>query len=261
MSTRLPSNWGMNFTVGAVPVFKYLESQDVDEVGYTLRTASLMSGPEDHFDEFNLSDYELFGIRYLILPSGSRPPVPADEVAVAGPYALWTIPATGYVRVGTIAGALAADRMDLGARSVALLRSGLTESGDYLGIVFGQHGAALPPLPRPSRGRAAGTVTFENDDLEQGRVSASVAMRRPGVVVLSASFDDGWTATVDGRPRSTKMVGPALVATDVPAGTHTIAFRYEGYSGYPELFALSLLTVIAFAGADALRIRSIRSAP
>ena len=37
----MPSNWGEDFGVGAVPVFKYLESQDVDEVGYTLRTASL----------------------------------------------------------------------------------------------------------------------------------------------------------------------------------------------------------------------------
>ena len=36
----LPTNWGANFDVGIVPVFKYLESQDVDEVGYTLRTAS-----------------------------------------------------------------------------------------------------------------------------------------------------------------------------------------------------------------------------
>ena len=32
----MPSNWGQDFTVGAVPVFKYLESRDVDEVGYTL---------------------------------------------------------------------------------------------------------------------------------------------------------------------------------------------------------------------------------
>jgi len=31
-------------------------------------------------------------------------------MALAGPYALWTAPASGYVRVGTIAGTLSADR-------------------------------------------------------------------------------------------------------------------------------------------------------
>jgi hypothetical protein len=256
----MPSNWGMDFTVGAVPVFKYLESRDVDEVGYTLRTASLLTGPEDHFDEFNPSDYQLFGIRYLILPSGSAPPVSADEVAVAGPYALWTTSTSGYVNVGTIAGALTANRTDLGARSVPLLHSGLPESGDYLDIDFSGRPAKLPPLPRPSRQASAGNVTSESDNLEQGAVSATVTMRRPGVVVLSASFDDGWTATVDGRPAHTTMVAPALVATDVSAGTHTVAFRYRGYSGYPELFALCALTLAAFAGADATRRRRVGSA-
>jgi hypothetical protein len=53
----MPSNWGAAFTVGAVPVFKYLESRDVDEVGYTLRTASLMTDPEYYFDDGNPSDY------------------------------------------------------------------------------------------------------------------------------------------------------------------------------------------------------------
>jgi hypothetical protein len=251
----MPSNWGTDFTVGAVPVFKYLESRDVDEVGYTLRTASLMSGPEDHFDERNPSDYELFGIDYLILPTGSPPPVPADEVAVAGPYSLWTTPTTGYVHAGTFAGTLAADRTDLGAVNARLLRSGLASSGDFQEIFLGHRQATPPPLPQPSPGPSAGEVSSESDDLEQGVVSATVTMRRPGVVVLSASFDDGWTATVDGRPRQTRMVAPALVATDVPAGTHTVGFRYRGYSGYPELFVLCAVTLAAFAGAESARSR------
>jgi len=242
-----PSNWGAGFTVGAVPVFKYLESADVDEVGYTLRTASLMTGPEDHFDELDPSDYALFGIRYLILPAGSSPPVPAQLVATAGRYALWTTENGGYVHAGTIVGSLAADRTNLGARTAALLRSRLAESGDYLKIAFGERGRADPALPHPSRKAAGAELTSETDDLEQGAVTATVTMRRPGVVVLSASFDDGWTATVDGHRRPTTIVAPALVATDVPAGTHTIAFRYRGYSGYPELFALCALTLAAFA--------------
>ena len=101
----MPSNWGADFTVGAVPVFKYLESRDVDEVGYTLRTASLMTDPEYYFDERNPSDYRLFGIHYLIVPTGSRPPVPARLELRAGPYSLWTLPgAGGVLHAGTIVG-------------------------------------------------------------------------------------------------------------------------------------------------------------
>lgn len=242
-----PSNWGADFRVGAVPVFKYLESRDVDEIGYTLRTASLMTGPEDHFDELDPSDCVLFGIRYLILPSGASPPIPAQLVATAGPYALWTTQTGGYVHAGTIVGSLAADRANLGTRTAALLRSRLAEAGDYLEIDFGGRGRRKSPLPRPSRQSPTGEVISENDDLERGVVTATVTMRRAGMVVLSASFDDGWTAAVDGHTRPTTMVAPALVATAAPAGTHTIAFRYRGYSGYPALFVVCALTLAAFA--------------
>ena len=64
-----PTNWGQDFLVGDVPVFKYLESKDIDEVGYTLRTASLMTDPEYYFDDTNPGDYPLFGIGYILTPA------------------------------------------------------------------------------------------------------------------------------------------------------------------------------------------------
>jgi len=250
----MPSNWGQDFTVGAVPVFKYLESRDVDEVGYTLRTASLMTDPEYYFDEHNPSDYRLFGISYLILPTGSKPPVPARLELRAGPYSLWTLPgAGGFLHAGTIVGGLTATRTDVGTRSVALLDSRLAQAGEYVRVAYGQPGGREPRLPQPSRSTPAGTVLAESDTLGQGRAAASVRMRRPGVVVLSASFDPGWTATVDGRSQPTEMVAPALVATTVPPGTHEVMFRFRGWQDYPLLFALGAAALAVLAYADIRR--------
>ena len=251
----MPSNWGMEFTVGAVPVFKYLESRDVDEVGYTLRTASLMTDPEYFFDERDPGDYRLFAIRYLILPAGYLPPVQARLVRRAGQYSLWTVGTGGYVHVGSIVGALAADRTNIGARSIPLLHSRLAQYGDYLRVTFGRSGGTDQPAPAGFRPASAGNVIAETDDLDQGEVSTTVRMRQPGVVVLSASFDPGWTAIVDGRARPTQMVAPALVATTVPAGIHRIIFRYRGFRGYPLLFALSGLTLAALLIAQTARQR------
>ena len=85
-------------------------------------------------------------------------------------------------------------------------------------------------------------------------------MRRPGVAVLSASFDPGWTATVNGRPRPTRIVAPALVAVDVPAGTDHVVFRFRGYRDYPELLALSGL-ILAMVGVAPVCIRRVRWRP
>ncbi len=96
----------------------------------------------------------------------------------------------------------------------------------------------------------------ESDKLQQGLVAASVRMRRAGVVVLSASFDPGWTATVDGRPQRAEMVAPALVATTVAAGAHRIIFRYRGWQNYPLLFAVGAAALVALVYMDIRRGRS-----
>ena len=242
----MPSNWGQDFTVGTVPVFKYLESRDVDEVGYTLRTALLMTGPEYYFDDRDPSDYRLFGIRYLILPARDRPPVPARLTMRSGPYWLWTINGGGYVQVGQIAGEISANRTNVGTRSVPLLHSGLAADGAYLGVRYGS-GGGDGPLPTVRSQSSAGTVIAERADLDDGEASATVQMRQPGVAVLSASYDPGWTATVNGRQQPIRMVAPALVAVDVPAGTDHVVFRYHGYGDYPALLSLSGLTLVMVA--------------
>jgi hypothetical protein len=245
----MPSNWGQGFTVGTVPVFQYLESLDVDEVGYTLRTASLMTDPEYYFDEDNPSDYRLFGVRYLILPAGSMPPVPARLVMRSGPYTLWTVSGTGYVQAGQIAGAIAANRANVGARSIPLLDSGLAADGAYLAVRYGSDGGDDARLATVRSQSPAGEVSAESADLVNGEASATLRMRRPGIAVLSASYDPGWTATVNGRQEPALMVAPALVAVDLPAGTDHVVFSFHGYGDYPELFALSGLTLAIIAAA------------
>jgi hypothetical protein len=254
----MPSNWGADFTVGAVPVFKYLESKDVDEVGYTLRTTSLMTGPEYYFDERNAGNYSLFGIHYLILPAGRLPPIRAHPVLRVGRYALWTAGSVGYIHVGRIVGGLQANHTDLGVRSVPLLHSRLARDGDYLRVAFGGPGGATRPLPRVTRRASVGSVISEADDLRHGRVTTTVRMREPGVVVLSSSFDGGWTATVDGHSGRPEMVAPALTGIAVPAGAHTVAFRYQGFADYLPLFVLCGLTLTTLAALDLVRRRKTR---
>jgi hypothetical protein len=237
-------------------VFKYLESRDIDEVGYTLRTASLMTNPEYFFNDQDPSDYRLFGIRYLIVPSGYYPPVPAQPLIHAGAYSLWTLARGAYIQVGSIVGELGADRTNVGLRSIPILGSPLAQDGEYLRVTYGHTDtrsntlAAARPIPPPPGSRLS-----QHDDLREGEADSSVSMNRPGVVVLSASYDPGWTATVDGHPARPTMVAPALVAAPVSAGIHRIVFRYRGYPGYPALFALAAATLLALAGGAKVRRR------
>jgi hypothetical protein len=243
-----PSNWGADFTVGEVPVFKYLESKDVDEVGYTLRTASLMTDPEYYFDEANPGDYPLFGIGYMVLPEGRQPPVPARHVGCSGPYCLWALPDSGYVHVYDTTGVLQATRADVGSQSVNLLESPALGQQQDLTVAFNGGQAAAPTAPGGATPTGPpGHVVVEHADVAAGQVRAVVKANRRATVVLSASYDPGWAATVDGRPRPTVMVAPALVGVVVGPGVHTVSFSYGGFGLYDGLFVLALCTLVALA--------------
>ncbi len=243
-----PTNWGNDLLVGAVPVFKYLESKDIDEVGYTLRTASLMTDPEFYFDDTNPGDYPLFGIGYIITPLHMAAPVTADKVGCTGDYCLWALPHTGYIHVYDTTGTLAATRADVGSQSITLLESPLLDEQRDLTVAFNGQAAATPTAADPSALRGApGRVVTEHADLDNGMARAVVHTTRRATVVLSASYDPGWHATVDGRPAPTVMVAPALVGVVVGPGVHTVAFAYDGYGSYDVLFVLALVVLGAVA--------------
>jgi hypothetical protein len=243
-----PTNWGQDFLVGDVPVFKYLESKDIDEVGYTLRTASLMTDPEFYFDESNPGDYPLFGIGYLITPADMAAPVEAAKVGCSGDYCLWALPDSGYIHVYDTTGKLTATRADVGTQSEALLGSPLLNEERDLTVAFNGQAAADPTAPHASALQGTpGHVVVEHADLANGRAGAVVHTTRRATVVLSASYDPGWTATVNGRPAPTVMVAPALVGVVVGPGAHTVTFSYAGYGSYRALFVLAFVVLAALA--------------
>jgi hypothetical protein len=244
-----PTNWGVALKVGSVPVFKYLAAADADEVGFTLRTASLMTPAEYFFDPSEPKDYSLFGVRYLLLHAGAEPPIRATQLTSRGPYSLWMLPKGNYVHLGQLEGRLAETRSDIGIRSVSLLTSDRGPANTYEQVAFGtRHGRRAT---WSTTGKVRGTTTQEHVALGQGRVRVNLRLRRAGVLVLSASFDPGWHATIDARRTPTIMVAPALIGVRVPAGVHTVSFIYSGYDNYPLLFFVSAVVIVLAAVADA----------
>ena len=126
------------------------------------------------------------------------------------------------------------------------IRPSLLAAGQFPTIAFAGEPAAPPTFiggeapPGP-----AGSVEFEDDRLADGLVTAQIVANRPAMVILKSSFDPRWEVVVDGVPLAPQMAAPSFVAREVPAGLHSIVFRYRPFPRYDLLFAIGLLT---FAG-------------
>src|SRR5262249_33576366 len=93
------NNWGAQTKVGQVPLYQLPAQQDADSIGSYLRTNSLSADVEAYFDEASAPQYDLFNIKYVLLPNPRQPAVPATLVASQGAYSLYQVNTSGYLEV------------------------------------------------------------------------------------------------------------------------------------------------------------------
>jgi hypothetical protein len=245
----LRSNWGRDYRVGYVPVYAWLADRDVDAIGFTFRTlSSLSTDVEAAFDETNPAQYQLFDVRYLLLPTGRQPPVPATLLAASGGNRLYEVQTSGYFQVVDRSAPIAENRADVEQASRAWRTSELAARAIYPGVAFA--GAAGPPptfagaAPPPG---APGRVLSQGDRLQDSVFGATVVAQRRAVVLLKATYDRRWRVTVDGRAAKPVLMAPSLVGVEVARGRHVVRFHYQPESDYPLLLALGAAALVALA--------------
>jgi hypothetical protein len=248
---------------GLVAGCQALVGYQVDSIGFWLRTTSLASDFEANFDDTDPAQYDLFNVRYVILPAGRQPPVPASLIEQEDGAALWEIETSGYVEVvDTVPPPIAANRSDLYQQAGFFLQSDLLAQGRYPTVAFADQPAAPPTLRGGEQPPGvAGSVEFEDDALADGAVTVHVVANRPAMVVLKSSFDPRWQVIVDGVPSTPEMVAPSLVGRTVPPGPHTVQFRYQPFPSYDVLLSIGGLAFVALWFGQVLVTRASRHHP
>jgi hypothetical protein len=136
-----------------------------------------------------------------------------------------------------------ADRGNLSRRAESFLTSTQLAAGQFPTIAFAGEPAAPPTIPSAQLASGpAGSVEIEDDRLADGLVTAQIVANRPAMVILKSSFDPRWEVVVDGVPLAPQMAAPSFVAREVPAGRHSIVFRYRPFPRYDALFAIGGLS-------------------
>ena len=242
----LRGNWGHDYKIGFVPVHAWLANRQVDALGFSFRTVTSLSNDiEAAFDESNLAQYQMLNVRYVILPLDRQPSVPAQLIAESGRHRLYQVSTSGYFQLVDRAGTVFADRANIKAATNTFRNSDQALRGIYPGVAFSGGPAPPPTFKDVTPSGSAGDVLAQTHTLQDGIFNAAVSANRPTVVLLKATYDPRWTATVDGHAEKPVMMAPSLVGVDVASGIHNVTFRYKPYGWYPLLLAIGALTLLA----------------
>jgi hypothetical protein len=200
------------------------------------------------FNDSDAAQYNLFDVRWVILPTDRQPAVPATPVNTRGRWRLWEVQTTGYLQVVDTAPAIEADRTNIGKRTASFLTSPLLAQGLIPLIAFDGASAATPTDPTyAALPGSAGQVTVQFALPDDGVFGGQVIVNRPSVVMLKATYDPRWHVTVDGKPAKTQMLAPSFVGVAVGPGTHRIEFDYVPYPYYWLLLTIGVVTLLALA--------------
>jgi hypothetical protein len=159
-------------------------------------------------------DVALLGVRYLVIPTGLATPLPGRVVERAQGYDLVEL-TTWQPHVSVVASWTVVDSPTDALRTVTA--PGFDPSTDAV--------LESDPGLRPAPGAAPGTARMQEDSPSSLTIEAHAAA--PSIVVVRSTYDDGWTATVDGEPADVLPVDGFLQGVPVGAGDHTIDLVYR----------------------------------
>ena len=109
------------------------------------------------------------------------------------------------------------------------------------------------PVELPALCRGAAEITNEIPT----RVTVSVQMETPGLIVLADNWDKGWRAYLNGKPVPVLQVNYAIRGVVVPAGNGTLEFIYQPASLILGLWLAGFAAMVMLCWPAAIAIQKM----
>ena len=202
----------------------------------------------------SLTDLQLLGARYLIVPSNAAPTVSAQKSMSEGGFDLYSIdgwePRTSVVSDWTVL----ADPTNVLARVL----EGSFDPGVQAVI-------EQDPGIKPTAGGLPGASVYHESWPED--ISIQTRADSPSLLVVRNAYDTGWSATVDGEPAPVLRADWFLQAIPVPLGDHEVRLIYrdptiaQGLAGSGTLWTAWLIALLSATLVRRRRVRRTGEAP
>jgi len=198
----------------------------------TLQTAtglSLNTFAPVRFDGLNPLHYNLFNVRYVIVPTGFKVPWFLTAIKSTRAYTLYRADTTGYTtfaRVTNVAvpATSVAQAQDFILRKQAeWLYSSDAATGTYWRWDYAGGGTA--PARADSGAPESGEIL--NEKVGADRIVVHANCIGPSNLIFKVTYHPNWHVTVDGREQPTFMASPSYLGVAVPPGRHEIAAEYR----------------------------------
>ncbi len=275
------ANWGRDFKVGNVSVFYYLSTHNVPALSYLPFSWALAGDFSLTFDEYNKEHYDLFNVRYLLIPGDRQAPAFARKITEKGKFHLYEVDTSGYFDLVESPLAIHGDTQTIWHWNLSWMKSPLPKNRQFLSFFLAgqtpsgyQETLSLLSLfeyvsqddneqSDNPEGETVDNFFYNNNVLARfdhaagdlGQLSKEVAGKNQYSVTATANkecfllfkmtYHPGWKVTVDGADAETVVLSPGLTGVKLRPGTHSIRLEYRAQNWKNLLLFLGMLGLVA----------------
>ena len=265
--------WGEGYQIGGFTVIELLVSAGLDVFTSSLHHYSLTAAPENFFDENRPEQYNLFNIKYVVVPKNSQMPSFMKPIKSVGRHQLYQVETTGYFDLVGSRLLFTGDKVEFQSNAISWLTSGLPEAKLHPQVSVNgspkhQDLDARPStvilMPNTSGHQPLNSLddlnsyaaqnyanqirgTIISEEVGPSYYSAVVDVQRESILMLKTTFHPNWRIVVDGAAEESLMLMPGFMGVQLSPGEHVVRMEYRSRGLRKVLLALGFLSLVSIA--------------
>lgn len=245
----LRANWGKALVFGDLKFSDLLTFHRLMPASAPYSSMSLNADLLWHFDDRNPAHYNLFNIKYLIVPRSLPVASFLRPIKETRRYTLYRAETDGYAGYITISGRRTpSSQSNLFFQNRVWIQSAEPAAGRFFRYDYpvgrGANAAEMAKSAPAAEPPCVG-AKIRGENVLPGRIDFQTDCTTGSAMILKTTYHPNWHVDVDGHDVPTFMVSPSFIGFHLPAGTHRIRAEYR---------AGVLKTILLLVGACAFLI-------
>jgi len=254
----IPADFGndLHYKIGFVPLYAIMPQLGVDSFGYAYSAFPLSTDVRLNFNNTKPEQYNLFNIRYVVLPKTRTPPTFYSKIREFEDFNLYQIPTTGYFDVVDVPAVFYGEKSNFYYPNTKWLSSSLPNQKQHPIIELGNkpentsglqvfsfqevNEKILSNLTRLQP--AGGEILHETMSTNEYR--AEFIANRESFLMLKTNYHPGWDVMLNDKKVVPVMLAPGFIGIKVDPGTHQVTFSYQPPSYRLPLFIGCVLVLV-----------------
>ncbi|MFH1709465.1 MAG: YfhO family protein [bacterium] len=278
------ANWGSSFKIGSTAVLFFLGPEEIPTLSWLPFSWALAGDFSENFNEYELSHYNLFNVRYILAEEGKTFPSFAREIRRSGRFRLYRVETSGYFDLVGSPIAVYGNKNSIWNLTLLWMRSPLVSKKQHISVYFDRNyhegyrdhmllkdrwafwrlkdlkaddGRVAPPQEEPVN------IFSVPDPLEADRYAevspGKVLSERAGkntfsgriraakdcFLLFKMTYHPGWHAYIDGMEKDKVILSPGFMGVKVNKGVHEVKFVYRAQKWKMPLLFLGMASLMA----------------